>query len=155
MYPKEIWRGCVDWINLSQDGPVDQFWTRLWSSGFRKMRVTELNEPGTVQSRCQCSLVEKLFVEAVVWDGECQVEFPTVLHWSLCTVSAGRQRAVVCAFGFTGTGWKIVIWFNFNRERKSQCVRGFSAAARLSGLRVRIPRVGMDVCLSWMLCVVG
>ena len=32
---------------------------------------------------------------------------------------------------------------------------GQYAAARLLGLRVRIPCGGMDVCLTWMLCVVS
>jgi len=85
------------------------------------MRITEWNEPGpyAVQSRCEGAPVEKLFVEAVVTDGECQGEFSTVLRWLLCTVATGPQRDAFCAFVFTETGWNIVSCLYFNRERKS------------------------------------
>jgi len=86
------------------------------------MRVTEWNEPGpyAVQSRCEGAPVEKLFVEAVVTDGECQGEFSTVLHWLLRTVAIGPQRDEFYAFVFTETGWNIISCLYFNRERKSR-----------------------------------
>ena len=50
-----------------------------------------------------------------------------------------------------------IIYQNFKLNRRSQWPRGLrrrSTAACLLRLWVRIPLVGMDVCLLWLLCVV-
>jgi len=51
-------------------------------------------------------------------------------------------------------GWKYVEVDRPGRSQWPRRLRCGSAAARLLGLRVRIPSGVMDVCLLWVLCVV-